>query len=102
MRVMTLIVHHDVRDLRTKPMNRLAPNAGTGWCSSADGDGGFAGFCGFHLVGDAHRLFDEGFHDGGLGDGFDDLALDEDLALSVAGGNAEVGFPGLAGAVDDA
>ena len=37
-----------------------------------------------------------------LGHGLDDLALDEDLALAVAGGDAEVGLAGLARAVDDA
>ena len=37
-----------------------------------------------------------------LGHGLDDLALDEDLALAVAGGDAEVGLAGLARTVDDA
>src|SRR3989449_6463814 len=37
-----------------------------------------------------------------LGHGLDDLALDEDLALAVAGRDAEVGLAGLARAVDDA
>src|SRR2546422_2421534 len=34
-----------------------------------------------------------------LGHGLDDLALDEDLALAVAGRDAEVGLAGLARAV---
>jgi hypothetical protein len=60
-----------------------------------------------HLLGDphVHRLFDgllERSPRSGLGHGLDDLALDEDLALAVAGGDAEVGLAGLAGAVDDA
>ena len=55
-----------------------------------------------HLLGDAHGLLDEGLHDLRLGDGLDDLALDEDLALAVAGGDAEVGLAGLTRAVDDA
>ena len=38
----------------------------------------------------------------GLGDGLDDLAVHEDLALAVARGDPEVGLAGLAGAVDDA
>ncbi len=37
-----------------------------------------------------------------LGHGLDDLALDEDLALAVAGGDAQVGLAGLARTVDDA
>jgi hypothetical protein len=37
-----------------------------------------------------------------LGHRLDDLALDEDLALAVAGGDSEVGLAGLARAVDDA
>src|SRR5262245_41503943 len=49
-----------------------------------------------HLVGDAHRLFDEGLDDLRFRDGLDDLALDEDLPLAVAGGHAEVGLPRLA------
>src|SRR5215207_2044536 len=70
---------------------------------SADGDGWFAGFGGFaHFFGDAEGFFDQGFDDLGLRDGLDDLALDEDLALAVAGGDAEVGLAGLARAVDDA
>ncbi len=56
---------------------------------------------GLHLLGDLHGLLDQRLHDLGLGDGLDDLALDEDLALAVAGGDAEVGLAGLAGAVDD-
>src|SRR3954465_9607949 len=73
------------------------------WCASTYRNGGFAWGCGVaHLFGDAHGFFDEGFDDGGLRDGLDDLALDEDLALAVAGGDAEVGFASLAGAVDHA
>src|SRR2546429_3134359 len=55
-----------------------------------------------HLPGEGECLLDEGLHDLGLGYGLDDPALDEDLAFSVAGGDAEVGVAGFAGAVDDA
>src|SRR5207248_11302332 len=44
------------------------------------------------------RLGDEGFHDPMLGDGADDVAAHEDLALAVAARDADVGLPGLAGA----
>src|SRR5436190_22488567 len=72
------------------------------WCASTYRNGGFAWGCGVaHLFGDAHGLFDESFDDGGLRDGLDDLALDEDLALAVAGCDAEVGLARLARAVDD-
>src|SRR4051812_36429715 len=71
---------------------------------SADGDDGRAG--GDALVGllpgQPQGLLDEGLDDLGLGAGLDALALDEDLALAVAGGHAEVGLAGLARAVDDA
>src|SRR5688572_5186645 len=36
-----------------------------------------------HALGDPHGLFDEGLDDLALGDGLDDFALDEDLALAV-------------------
>src|SRR3954467_1859937 len=55
-----------------------------------------------HLLGQAHGLLDERLDDLRLGDGLDDLALDEDLALAVAGGDSEVGLAGLPRAVDDA
>src|SRR5262249_39511844 len=48
------------------------------------------------------RLFDQGLDDLGLGYGLDDLALDEDLALAVAGRDPEVGLAGLPGTVHDA
>ena len=57
---------------------------------------------GRHLGREAVRLFDEGGDDLGLRHGLDDLALDEDLALAVAGCHAEVGLAGLARSVDDA
>jgi hypothetical protein len=44
------------------------------------------------LLGEAQRLLDERLDDLRLGDGLDDLALDEDLALAVAGRDAEVGL----------
>src|SRR5690606_12667633 len=71
---------------------------------SAHGDGGGAagGDVLAHLGGDAVRLGEQGLHDVLLLDGLDDLALDEDLALAVAGGDAEIGLARLAGAVDDA
>src|SRR4051794_25180120 len=55
-----------------------------------------------HLLGQAHGLLDERLDDLRLGDGLDDLALDEDLALAVAGGDSEVGLAGLPPAVYDA
>src|SRR5262249_25382251 len=47
-------------------------------------------------------LFEQGVHHLALGDLADDLAPFEDDALAVAGGDAEVGLAGLAGAVDHA
>lgn len=47
-------------------------------------------------------FFDEGFDDSRFGDGFDDTAVDENLAFAVSGGDPDVGFPGLTGSVDDA
>src|SRR5215475_4340076 len=55
-----------------------------------------------HAVGEAERLLDERLDDLRLGDGLDDLALDEDLSLAVAGRDAEVGLACLTRAVDDA
>src|SRR6476661_4517907 len=79
---------------------------GTGGRTSADGDAGGPGGLVVdrlaHLLGEAHGLLDEGLDDPRLGHGLDDLALDEDLALAVAGGHAEVGLAGLARTVDDA
>ena len=57
---------------------------------------------GLHALGDPHGLLDQGLDDLRLGHGLDHLALDEDLALAVAGRDAEVGLAGLARAVDDA
>src|SRR4051812_10577143 len=78
----------------------------TGARTSADGDAGGARRLLVdrltHLVGEAHGLLDQGLDDLRLGDGLDDLAPDEDLALAVAGRDAEVGLARLAGAVDDA
>src|SRR6478672_4882062 len=80
--------------------------AGTGVRTSADADAGGPGGLVVdrlaHLLGEAHGLLDEGLDDLRLGHGLDDLALDEDLALAVAGGHAEVGLAGLARTVDDA
>src|SRR6478735_6778607 len=80
--------------------------AGTGVRTSADADAGGPGGLLVdrlaHLLGEAHGLLDEGLDDLRLGHGLDDLALDEDLALAVAGGDAEVGLARLAGPVDDA
>src|SRR5699024_2115444 len=55
-----------------------------------------------HGLGDTHRLLDEGLDNLGLGHGLDDLALDEDLTLTVAGSDTQVGVTGLTGAIDDA
>src|SRR5690242_850424 len=55
---------------------------------------------GDHLGVELHGLVDQGLDDLRLGHGLDDLAADEDLALAVAGGDAQVGFAGLARAVD--
>ena len=49
-----------------------------------------------HGLGDPHGLLDERLDDLRLGHGLDHLALDEDLALAVAGGDAEVGLARLA------
>src|SRR5580704_2071749 len=54
------------------------------------------------LLGEAHSLLDQRLHDPGFGHGGDHLAADEDLALAVARGDAEVGLAGLARAVDHA
>src|SRR4051794_38005154 len=54
------------------------------------------------LPGQPHGLLDERLHDLRLRHGLDDLALDEDLPLAVARGDAQVGLAGLARAVDDA
>src|SRR5690625_4323405 len=71
---------------------------------SADGHGGSAagGDVLPHLGGDALGLVQQGLDDLVLLDGLDDLSLDEDLALAVAGGDAEVGLTGLTGPVDHA
>src|SRR5207248_969638 len=56
---------------------------------SAHGDdraaflGGLAGLT--HVLGDAHRLFDERFDDLMFRHGLDHFALDEDLALAITG-----------------
>src|SRR6478735_4345776 len=80
--------------------------AGTGVRTSADADAGGPGRLVVdglaHLLGEAHGLLDERLDDLRLGHGLDDLALDEDLALAVAGGDAEIGLAGLARTVDDA
>src|SRR6478672_11090732 len=78
----------------------------TGARTSADGDARGPGRLLVdrlaHLLGQTHGLLDERLDDLRLGDGLDDLALDEDLALAVAGRDAEVGLAGLPRAVDDA
>src|SRR6478736_5881125 len=78
----------------------------TGARTSADGDARGPGRLLVdrlaHLLGQTHGLLDERLDDLRLGDGLDDLALDEDLALAVAGGDSEVGLAGLPRAVDDA
>src|SRR3954447_15116894 len=54
------------------------------------------------LPGEPHGFLDERLDDLRLGNGLDDLALHEDLALAVARGDTEVGLAGLARAVHDA
>src|SRR3954454_519016 len=76
----------------------------TGGTASGDGDDGRAGggaVLGL-LPGQPEGLLDQRLDDLRLRHGLDDLALDEDLPLAVAGGDAEVGLAGLARAVDDA
>src|SRR3990170_4696226 len=51
---------------------------------------------------DALAFLDEGGEELLLGDDANDLALAEDRALALAGGDADIGVAGLAGAVDDA
>ena len=55
-----------------------------------------------HLLRQPHRFLDQGLHDHRFRDGLDDLAPDEDLALAVAAGHAQIGLAGLPRAVDDA
>ena len=61
-------------------------------------------FHGFHtlLIGNAHGLFNEGFHDLVFRHGANDLALNKDLPLAIAGSNAEVSIACLTRAVDHA
>src|SRR3954454_2198058 len=71
--------------------------------ASADGDDGFAGLgVSGHLLGEPQRLLDQGLHDLRLGHGLDDLTLDEDLALAIAGRDSEICLASLARPVDDA
>src|SRR5690554_1361256 len=70
-----------------------APDAGpsgTDFAGSGHRDDGGPALDRFHLRGQSHGLLDEHLDDLGLGDGLDDLSLDEDLALAVAGRDAEV------------
>src|SRR6478609_4287075 len=55
-----------------------------------------------HLFCDTHGFFDQCLNNLILRDSLDDLAPDKDLALAVAGGNAEIGLSGLAGTIDHA
>src|SRR6476469_4335578 len=93
------------RDARSRRTAYLTV-AVTGVRTSADADAGGPGRLVVdglaHLLGEAHGLLDERLDDLRLGHGLDDLALHEDLALAVAGGDAEVGLAGLARTVDDA
>ena len=57
---------------------------------------------GLHLGGDIVRYGEQRVDALVFGHGLDDLALDEDLALAIAGGHAEVGLACLARTVDDA
>src|SRR4029450_12517526 len=70
--------------------------------TSADSDTGLGSVDRLHAFRDAQGLLDEGLHDLGLGHCLDDLSLDEDLPLAVAGRDSEARPPGLPGAVDDA
>ena len=49
-----------------------------------------------HLFRDTHGLFDQCLNNLALRNSLDDFALHKDLALAVAGGNAEVRFACLA------
>ena len=76
----------------------MAPPPGA--CDSAYGHNGRTGSIlrtlrRAHFFGEPQRLFDQGLDDERLGHGLDDLALDEDLSLAVAGGDAEVGLARL-------
>src|ERR1700744_2246957 len=53
-----------------------------------------------HLGGQSHGLFDQRLDDLRFGHGFDHFTADEDLALAVTRGNAEVGLASLPRAVD--
>src|SRR6476619_4192919 len=93
------------RDARSRRTAYLTV-AVTGVRTSADADAGGPGRLVVdglaHLLGEAHGLLDERLDDLRLGHGLDDLALDEDLALAVAGGDPEIGLTGLTGSVHDA
>ena len=67
--------------------------------TSGDRDFRFPGLV--HGLGHPVRLADEGLDDLALGDGTDDLAVLEDLALAIAGSNTKVGLTTLAQTVDD-
>ena len=54
------------------------------------------------LFGDAHRFLDQSLDDLRLGHRLDDLALDEDLALAVAGRHTEVSLTCFTRSVHDA
>src|SRR5690606_20137187 len=84
---------------RPEPNRHAGPAAGD--ARSGDRDARLGAVDRLHAFGDAHGLLDQGLHDLRLGHRLDHLALDEDLALAVAGRDAEVGLAGLPGAVDD-
>src|SRR5699024_5886809 len=54
------------------------------------------------LISDAHCFFNEGFNNLGLRNRLDDFTLDEDLAFTVTGCNAQIGVTSLARTVDHA
>src|ERR1700710_2194850 len=83
------------------PLNLSWPPGPRPHRASGDGDLRGGALLGLHAFGDPHGLLDQGLHDLRLRHGLDDLPLDEDLALAVARGDAEVGLARLAGAVDD-
>src|SRR5690554_6809163 len=72
------------------------------WRCPLDGDdlrrAEFAG----HVLREARGLLDQRRHDLRLGHGLDDLALDEDLALAVAGCDTQVGLASFTRSVHDA
>ena len=66
------------------------------------GDRDLNGPGGVHLVGHLVGLLNEELNDLAFRNGTDDLAMLEDLALAIAGGNTQVSFAAFSEPIDDA